>query len=183
MIGSAGIALITELEPMIPALRRYASAMVRDRDLADDLVQDCLERAISHWETRRRAENTRQWVFSIAHNLIVSRLRQHARRGLHLDIADVDEGAFAVPAPQEHRIRHGELMKALAALPEDQRSVILLVSVEDLTYAEAAKTLNIPVGTVMSRLARGRERLQSALDGTGKREARTQGGPFLRRMK
>ncbi|MEM5312512.1 sigma-70 family RNA polymerase sigma factor [Paraburkholderia sp. JHI869] len=177
------MALIAELEPLIPALRRYASAMVRERDLADDLVQDCLERAISNWDTRRRAENTRQWVFAIAHNLIVNNLRQRARRGVHLDIEDVDEGTFAMPAPQEHRIRHGELMKALATLTEDQRNVILLVSVEDLTYAEAAKTLNIPIGTVMSRLARGRERLQSALDGDRKREAHPQGEPFLRRMK
>ncbi|PTB19003.1 RNA polymerase subunit sigma [Trinickia symbiotica] len=177
------MALIAELEPLIPALRRYASAMVRDRDLADDLVQDCLERAISNWDTRRRAENTRQWVFAIAHNLIVNKLRQRARRGLHLDISDVDEEALATPAPQEHRVRHRELMKALAALPEDQRNVLLLVSVEDLTYAEAAKTLNIPIGTVMSRLARGRERLQRALDGDQTREASPRGEPLLRRMK
>ncbi|KHK50135.1 RNA polymerase sigma factor [Ralstonia sp. A12] len=177
------MALIAELESLIPALRRYASAMIRDRDLADDLVQDCLERAIGNWDARRQAENSRQWVFAIAHHLIVSQLRQRARRGLHIDIADVDEGALAALAPQEHRVHHGELMKALAALPEDQRSVILLVSVEDLTYAETAKTLNIPIGTVMSRLARARERLQSALDGGLNVEARPKDVPILRRMK
>lgn len=183
MSGSTGMALIAELEPLIPALRRYASAMVRDRDLADDLVQDCLERAIGNWGARRRAENTRQWVFAIAHNLIVNQLRQRARRGLHIDIADVDESALAAPASQEHRVRHGELMKALAALPEDQRSVILLVSVEDLTYAETAKALNIPIGTVMSRLARARERLQGALNDGLNVEARPKAAPILRRMK
>ncbi|ANH68347.1 RNA polymerase sigma factor [Mitsuaria sp. 7] len=187
------MALIAELEPLIPALRRYASAMLRDRHLADDLVQDCLERAIAQWASRRQKENTRQWVFAIAHNLIVNRLRQQSRRGEHVDIADVAESALMVPASQEHRVQVGELMVALDALPPDQRSVVLLVSVEDLSYAEAARALDIPIGTVMSRLARGRERLQRALDGeatamTG--TASTAGttstagaGSHLRRMK
>lgn len=179
----ADMGLLAEVQSLIPALRRYASAMLRDRDVADDLVQDCLERVIASWDTRRRAEDTRQWVFAIAHNLIVNRLRQEARRGLHMDIADVDESALATPAPQEHRVTHGELMRALAALPEDQRSVILLVSVEDLSYAEAARTLGIPIGTVMSRLARGRERLQRALDGQGGLAGTAAAQPALRRMK
>jgi RNA polymerase sigma-70 factor (ECF subfamily) len=165
MSRGAGMALIAEIEPLIPALRRYASAMLRDRDLADDLVQDCLERVIGHWESRREKENTRQWVFAIAHNLIVNRLRQQERRGTHVDIADVAESALMVPASQEHRVQLGELMAAIGALPQEQRSVLLLVSVEDLSYAEAAKALDIPIGTIMSRLARGRERLQRALDG------------------
>lgn len=175
--------LVEALEPLIPALRRYASAMVRDRDLADDLVQDCLEKAIASWHTRRKVEDTRQWVFAIAHNLIVNKLRQDARRGLHIDIADAEEASLAVPAAQEHRVRHGELLKAIAALPEEQRSVVLLVSVEDLSYAEAAQTLGIPIGTVMSRLARGRERLQRALDGESGRKIQAPGGAQLRRMK
>jgi len=175
--------MMAEVEPLIPALRRYASAMVRDRDAADDLVQDCLERVISHWETRRRAEDTRQWVFAIAHNLIVNKLRRDVRRGQHIDIADVEEGVLATPAAQEHRVTHTELMKALAALPADQRSVILLVSVEDLSYAEAAEALGIPIGTVMSRLARGRERLQRALDGQSAPAVRGEGAGILRRMK
>ena len=175
------MASIAALEPLIPALRRYASAMLRDRDLADDLVQDCLERAIGQWDSRRQEENTRQWVFAIAHNLIANRLRQQARRGTHLDIADVAESALMVPAPQEHRVRHGELMAALAALPEEQRSVLLLVSVEELSNAEAARALGIPIGTVMSRLSRGRERLQRALD--GEVVAAPGGTTPLRRMK
>lgn len=179
----ADMGLMAEVEPLIPALRRYARAMVRDRDVADDLVQDCLERVVGHWDTRRRAEDTRQWVFAIAHNLIVNKLRQDARRGHHLDIADVEEAALVTPAPQEHRVRHGELMSALAALPEEQRAVILLVSVEDLSYAETAKALGIPIGTVMSRLARGRERLQRALEGETLRAPRPEGQPILRRMK
>lgn len=187
MTRGAGMAMIEAIEPLIPALRRYASAMLRDRDLADDLVQDCLERAISQWETLRQKENTRQWLFAIAHNLMVNRFRQQDRRGEHVDIADLapaTESALTVPAPQEHRVQLGELMTALDALPEEQRSVVLLVSVEDLSYAEAAKALGIPIGTVMSRLARGRERLQRALDGELRGAPPAHGaGSHLRRMK
>ncbi|WP_431256191.1 RNA polymerase sigma factor [Roseateles chitinivorans] len=190
MSRGAGMAMIEAIEPLIPALRRYASAMLRDRDLADDLVQDCLERAIGQWDALRQKENTRQWVFAIAHNLIVNRLRQQARRGEHVDIAEVAESALMVPASQEHRVQVGELMAALEALPQDQRSVVLLVSVEDLSYAEAARALDIPIGTVMSRLARGRERLQRALDGEEPAVAastaaavKTPAGSHLRRMK
>jgi RNA polymerase sigma-70 factor, ECF subfamily len=187
MSRGAGMAMITAIEPLIPALRRYAGAMLRDRDLADDLVQDCLERAIGQWDTLRQKENTRQWLFAIAHNLMVNRFRQQARRGEHVDIADaaqVGESALMVPAPQEHRVQVGELMAALDRLPPDQRSVVLLVSVEDLSYAEAAKALAIPIGTVMSRLARGRERLQRALDGELPTMSTTaSAGSHLRRMK
>lgn len=177
------MALVEEIEPLIPALRRYASAMLRDRDLADDLVQDCLERVISHWDTRRRSEDTRQWVFAIAHNLIVNKLRQDARRGLHIAIEDMDEGTLVSAPTQEHGLRHLELMRALEVLPEEQRSVLLLVSVEDLSYADTAKTLGIPIGTVMSRLARAREKLQRALDGGLAPAARPSAPTPLRRMK
>ena len=177
------MALIDEVQPLIPALRRYARAMLRDRDSADDLVQDCLERVIGHWDERRRSEDTRQWVFAIAHNLAVNKLRQETRRGIHVAIEDVDESAMVEPAPQEHRIRHNELMRALDTLPQDQRSVILLISVEDLSYAEAAQALGVPIGTITSRLARGRERLQRALDGELGREERPMGTPMLRRLK
>jgi RNA polymerase sigma-70 factor (ECF subfamily) len=175
--------LLSRVQPLIAALRRYARGMLRDRDAADDLVQDCLERVVSHWDERRDGEDTRQWVFAIAHNLAVTKLRQDARRGVHVAIEDVDESAFMASPSQEHRIRHNELMRALDTLPQDQRSVILMVSVEDLSYAEVALALGVPIGTVMSRLARGRERLQRALDGELGRMARPQGTPVLRRMK
>ena len=175
--------LMAEVQPLIPSLRRYARSMLRDRDLADDLVQDCLERVISHWEQRRRSEDTRQWVFAIAHNLAVNKLRQETRRGMHVAIEDVDEAAMACHANQEDRVRHNELMRALDTLPPDQRSVVLMISVEDLSYAEVAEALGVPVGTVTSRLARGREKLQRALDGELTRAERPQGTPMLRRLK
>lgn len=175
--------LIKQIEPMIPALRRYARALLRDPEHADDLVQDCLERVIGRWPQRRDSEEPRQWAFAILHNLAIDSMRRRARRGIHLAIDDVDENEMAVPGRQEEGLRHAELMRALEDLPPDQRSVVLLVSVEDMTYAEAARTLDIPLGTVMSRLSRGRERLQKALNGERDAPTRAAGAPPLRRMK
>lgn len=147
------------VQPLIPALRRYARTLLRDPANADDLVQDCLERVVTYWHQRRSAATARAWVFTILHNLAMSRLRQGARRGLSVPLEDVDEGVMAQPPVQEHGLRQQELLRALERLPEEQRSVLLLVSVEDLSYAEAAQALDIPIGTVMSRLARAREKL------------------------
>ena len=167
------------VEPLIPALRRYAGALTRDRDAADDLVQDTLERALSCWGQRRADGDARTWLFAILHNLAVSRLRQKTRRGEHLALESVGESILSQAPDQEHRLRHAELVRALADLPEDQRSVVLLVSVEDLSYAEAARVVGAPIGTVMSRLARGRERLRRAMAGESAAPARS----HLRRVK
>lgn len=175
--------LIKEIQPIIPALRRYARALVREPEQADDLVQDCLERVIARWGQLRKDESPREWAFSILHNLAIDGMRRSARRGVHLPIDDVDEAEMVVPGRQESHLRHAELIRALEALPPEQRSVVLLVSVEDMTYAEAAKALDIPMGTVMSRLARGRERLQRALDGELAPAVRAEGKPALRRLK
>ncbi len=156
------------VEPLIPSLRRYARSLLRDQSAADDLVQDCLERVISRWHQRRTDGNTRTWVFTILHNLAINRLKQAARRGVHVTVEDVDEAAFATAPAQEDRLHHRAIVDALSLLPEDQRSVLLLVSVEDLSYAETASVLDIPIGTVMSRLSRARHRLaQSMADGPG----------------
>jgi RNA polymerase sigma factor (sigma-70 family) len=165
------------VEPLIPALRRYAGALLRNPAAADDLVQDCLERVIGRWHQRRADGNAQTWVFTILHNLAVNRLKQTARRGPHLAIDDADETVLAGPASQEDRLRYRDLMRGLQALPEDQRSVLLLVSVEDVSYAEAARVLDVPVGTVMSRLSRARENLLRAME-AGPRPAAS-----LRRVK
>ena len=148
--------------PLIPPLRRYARALLRDRAAADDLVQDCLERVISRWHQRRAEGSTRTWVFTILHNLAVNRLRATARRGAHLAIEDVE---IARPASQEDALRHRDLLRALDTLSEEHRGLLLLISVEDLSYSEAAKVLDVPIGTVMSRLARAREKLAAAMEG------------------
>jgi len=151
------------IEPLIPALRRYARALLRDRTAADDLLQDCLERAITRWHQRRADGDARTWLFTILHNLAISRLRQTARRGAPVGLDEADESVTAQPPTQEDALYHRDVLRALETLPEDQRGVLLLVSVEDLSYAETARVLDIPIGTVMSRLSRAREKLSRAL--------------------
>jgi RNA polymerase sigma factor (sigma-70 family) len=153
------------VEPQIPALRRYARALLRDRSAADDLVQDCLERAIGHWHQRRPDGDARTWLFAILHNLAVSGMRRRTRRGEHASLDEVDERMLAQPPLQDGRLLQHDILKALEKLPEEQRSVLLLVSVEELSYAETARVLSIPLGTVMSRLARAREKLREMMSG------------------
>ncbi len=154
----------THVQPLIPALRNYARSLVRNREMADDLVQDCLERVVSHWDRRRSEESTRSWMFAIAHNLAVNRLKQQTLRGIHVGIEEVDEIFLVQPAGQEHRIRQNELERALRSLPDSQRETVMLTCIDGLSYAEAAQELDVPIGTVMSRLARAREKLQRALN-------------------
>jgi RNA polymerase sigma-70 factor (ECF subfamily) len=168
------------IEPIIPALRRYARGLVRDRSTADDLVQDCLELAVGRWHQRRVDGDPRAWVFAILHNLFRTRLRSMARRPLHFAIEDTDERVFSVEAPQDHQVHYREVMAALAKLPEEHRAVLLLVSVEDLSYADTAKILDVPIGTVMSRLSRARARLSDIMSGEARPDAKY---PALRRVK
>lgn len=151
-------AILTEL----PRLRRYARAMVGDRAAADDLVQDTLERAWSRFAQWRPGSDLRAWLFGIMHNLRVDQLRRPGLKTLPMD-----EEEFEVPtrATQTDRLEVGDLESALARLPEEQRAVLLLVALEEMSYDEVAATLDIPIGTVMSRLSRGRERLRLILEG------------------
>jgi RNA polymerase sigma-70 factor (ECF subfamily) len=163
--------MLLQVEPLIPALRRYARALLRNPTAADDLVQDCLERAVGRWHQRREG-NTRSWLFTILHNLAVNQFRQSASRGRHVTIDETNEDDFGQEAVQEQTLMYRDVLDKLAKLPDDQRAVLLLVAVEDLSYAEAAKVLNIPIGTVMSRLSRARERLQQEIEGTADETSR-----------
>ena len=154
--------LASAIEPLIPGLRRYARAWTRDAALADDLVQDCLERAVAGW-WRRRGGSVRPWIYAILHNLLVDHSRRQKRRGGLVAIDTVDEASLGIAPDQEANLHHGDLLRALDALPDEQRAVLLLVSVEDLPYAEAAAILSVPLGTVMSRVSRGRDRLSVLL--------------------
>ena len=167
------------IEPVIPALRRYARTFVRDAAAADDLVQDTLERAISRWHQRLSDGDTRSWLFTILHNLAVNHLRRAARRGREVPLDDAGESDVAVPSTQEDALRRDDILGAVGQLPDDQRSVLLLVSIEDVSYAEAARILDIPIGTVMSRLARARARFLKLLEEQGKPASDR---PHLRRV-
>lgn len=151
-------AILTEL----PRLRRYARALVGDRAAADDLVQDTLERAWSRFAQWRPGSDLRAWLFSIMHNLRVDQLR---RPGLNALPMDDEELMVPTRATQSDHLEVVDLEVALARLPEEQRAVLLLVALEDMSYEEVAAALGIPIGTVMSRLARGRERLRLILEG------------------
>ena len=152
------------VQPLIPGLRRYSRAMLRDAAIADDLVQDCLERVVSRWHQRRAEGDVASWAYRILHNLAINHLRNAKRRGLHVALDDTEDAALSRPPSQEDALRHRDIIHALQELPVDQRSVLLLVSVEDMSYSDAAKVLDVPIGTIMSRLARARERLRRAID-------------------
>ncbi|QCB43290.1 sigma-70 family RNA polymerase sigma factor [Sphingomonas sp. PAMC26645] len=151
---------LLNLEDHIPALRRYAFALLRGRDDADDLVQGSLLRAIDGMENRRGTGDLRPWLFSIMHNLFVNQWRR--RRVLGAVMVDHPDADVAVAADQDAGIELHDVLRRLDRLPDDQRAVLLLVAVEGLDYASAASTLGIPIGTVMSRLSRARDRLRDA---------------------
>ncbi|NTV69929.1 MAG: RNA polymerase sigma factor [Azonexaceae bacterium] len=146
----------------LPRLRRYARAMLGDRAAADDLVQDTLERAWSRFAQWRAGSDLRAWLFGIMHNLRVDQLR---RGSLPTHALDDDASEVPTRATQSDRLEVMDLESALRQLPDEQREVLLLVGLEEMSYAEIAAALAIPVGTVMSRLSRGRERLRQIMDG------------------
>lgn len=148
----------------LPRLRRYARALAHNRDDADDLVQDTLERAWTKSTLWHGVVDMRAWLFGIMHNLHVDRIRQP-----RLAIVPLDDDTPEVPVMpvQGDRIAMLNLQAALEQLPAEQKQIILLVALEDMAYADIAETLGIPIGTVMSRLSRGRERLRALMDGRG----------------
>lgn len=150
---------LDQLETCVPALRRYARALTRNADLADDLVQDCLERAISRRGLFRPTGPVRAWLFTILLNLHRNALRASRRRGETVDIDTVPE--LSTPAPQPGHIALAELARAIETLPPEQKEALLLVTLEGIPYAEAAGIIGIPLGTLMSRLGRARAALRA----------------------
>lgn len=145
----------------IPRLRRYARTLLAEGALADDLVQDTLERALNRLHRFERGRDMRAWLFSIMHNLYIDQLRQPGLAARSLDEADYEIPCAGAQEPLQLR----DLQTALCMLPVEQREVLLLVGVEEMNYGEVAATLAIPLGTVMSRLSRGRERLRWLMEG------------------
>lgn len=155
----------------MPRLRRYARSLIFDTGSADDLVQTVLERALSHWHQFDQRRDMLVWLLSIAHNAFLDQRRRDGRLSI-VDPAQADAQQDA------HRSDPGadvglriDLLAALARLPLDQREPLLLVSVEQLSYAECAEALGIPIGTVMSRVSRARVALRDLLDGRSRPEA------------
>ena len=147
---------------LIPRLRRYARALTGERAAADDLVQDTLERAWRKLALWHPGSDLRAWAFTIMHNVHVNQVRGRRPPTIDIDTAEGFEFDVAHGAGIAEMI---DLEAALARLPDEQRAVLLLVGLEQFSYQEAAAVLSVPVGTVMSRLHRGRERLRALLEG------------------
>ena len=144
------------LVDLIPRLRRYARALVADRATADDLVQDTLERALAKLHLYRRGTDLRAWLFTVMHNVHVKPVR--ATRPM--DILEDEMPELAQRPAQGDGLLVRDLERAIARLPADQRAVLLLVTLEEMSYEDVARTLAIPAGTVMSRLSRAREKVR-----------------------
>lgn len=158
----------------MPALRRYARALTHDPDRADDLVQDCLERAIRKRGLWRPSGSVRSWMFRILLNVYRNDLRRLRRSLAPLSLEALPGSDPVGPDVQPGRLALAETARAMQALPDEQREALLLVAVEEMSYAEAAAVLTIPVGTLMSRLARARATL---------RDLTQTGAPKLRSVK
>jgi RNA polymerase sigma-70 factor (ECF subfamily) len=165
-VGASGFR--QDVEASIPALRRYARALTRDGDIADDLVQDTLVRALRS-EHLFHGGDIRSWLYTILTNLNRNRLRSLSRRPTLMPMEENDAPDMAGPEAGGRDVE-----RALATLVEDQRSALLLVVLEGLSYREVAEVQGVPIGTVMSRLARARAHIKAFLDGER---------PQLRRVK
>ena len=166
----------------LPGLRRYARALTGNSWAADDLVQDTLERACAKWRLWVVGSDLRAWLFTMMHNLYMSQ-RRAAR--VALNSVSIDELESELQAPSSNSDDPMDISRCLQRLPADQRAVLLLVVLEDMSYKEAAKVLAIPIGTVMSRLSRARSRLRELMEAGWPAQGKTATGqpPALRRMK
>jgi RNA polymerase sigma-70 factor (ECF subfamily) len=152
-----------EIEAEIPRLRRYARALTRDVIAADDLVQDCLTRALGKLHLWQRGTDLRAWLFTILHNQYVNHVRRAVREGASVGLSE-NEPLLTRPPQQGQRLELRDLERAIAKLPEEQRSAILLVGLEGMRYEEVAEVLDVPVGTIRSRLSRGRVALRRLME-------------------
>jgi RNA polymerase sigma-70 factor (ECF subfamily) len=180
----APVAFRHQLLAAIPRLRRYARSLEFDASAADDLVQTALERALTHWHQFDQRRDMLVWAISIAHNAHIDERRRQARVSV-VQPADADVLAHArsdrwgADAGSDVGLRI-DLLAALRSLPAEQREALLLVAVEQFSYAECAQALSIPIGTVMSRVSRGRAALRERLSGHSPKPAT--GAPALRRV-
>lgn len=163
---------LDQIEACIPALRRYARALTRDVDRADDLVQDCIERAIRKRRLWAPTGPLRAWMFKLLLNIYRNDLRTSRRRGHQVPLDDMLVEP-AVPPSQLGRIALAETARALDQLPDEQREALLLVVLEGTSYQEAADIIGIPAGTLMSRLARARATLRTLTGVTDEPRLRT----------
>jgi len=158
------------IEAEIPRLRRYARALCRDVTAADDLVQDCLARALAKLHLWQEGTDLRAWLFTILHNQHVNRIRRSVREGTMVELSESEPSLTQAPR-QDRRLELRDLDCALGQLPEEQRAAILLVGLEGMRYEDAAEMLSLPIGTVRSRVSRGRDALRRLIGAIADRRA------------
>jgi RNA polymerase sigma-70 factor (ECF subfamily) len=161
-------AFIEALMEQLPSLRRYATALVGNAAIADDLVQDSIERALRRSEQLRELQHLPAWLRRILHNLYIDLMRRSRTLGIQQDIMELADH-LELSAPAQDRGLICDFLRAVNTLSVEHRQILLLVGLEDLSYREIADELNIPIGTVMSRLARARERIRESMDGSATR--------------
>lgn len=179
---TAPTAFRQQLLSTIPRLRRYARSLVFDASAADDLVQTALERALAHWHQFDQRRDILVWVISIAHNAHMDDRRRRSHL-VNVEPLDLQDGPDSVAAPASDPGLLMDLVAALSRLPVEQREPLLLVTLEQLSYAECAEVLHIPIGTVMSRISRGRVALRALLDGHVPATAANPANPATRSLR
>lgn len=160
---SARDSFSADLLGALPRLRRYAIALVGDRTLADDLVQDCVERALKNRGALKDSHRLFGWLRTILHNLYMDALRERRSQGMPVDLHEMTDSLMVSVAPND-RTMAMDFTRAMDQLSPDHRQILLLVGLEGLSYRDVAVELDIPIGTVMSRLARARDHLRTKLD-------------------
>lgn len=163
MTAAQGDDFVRTLTAQLPALRRYATVLVGNAAAADDLVQDCIERALRQWTKLEHRERIGGWLRSILHNLYVDELRRKQRQGVDVELTAL-ESTYAIAVPGRDPAAAVDFDRALGRLSVEHRQILLLIGLEGLNYREVSDELGVPMGTVMSRLARARERLRYEME-------------------
>ena len=165
----------TNLIVEIPHLRRFARALCGDASLADDLVQDCIERALNKSHLYDRTKPLRAWLYAVLRNIYISNWRRNAKHSGAKNVEDLVDFEGSVAPEQESNLSIALIADALDMLPPHQREVLVLISLEEVSYKDASEIIGVPLGTIMSRLSRARATLQNILE--------ERGTTFLRRVK
>ncbi len=168
-----------EIEKFLPQLRRYALALCHNPTAADDLVQDSIARALAKSHLFHSGTNLRAWVFTIMHNLNISNRRRQKFIGSPID-PDIAAATLSVQPTQEFSVMVKTLIKAMKGIPETQRDAVLMVGMEGMSYETASEYLKVPIGTIKSRVSRGRDALRIALYGRERSYARAVGAAAWR---
>jgi len=161
------------VEEHITALRRYARILTGNSTDSDDLVQECLTKALSKVTRWKEIRNIRSFLFTIMHNLHIDRIRREAKSRSNVSFESIGENQFSCAPRQAVMLELREIHDALQKLPREQRETLLLVSLDGMTYREVSDIMSVPVGTVMSRLSRGREALRRHVNGGHRRVGTT----------